>query len=59
MKRPRNWSTDEFVLTALLSICLSLSCVFYLLAGAERTLQTKLMSYQPALTSPDGRLAPR
>ena len=59
MKRLLNWTTNEFVLTALLWICLSLSALFYLLAGAERTVQTKLMEYQPALISPDGRLVGR
>lgn len=59
MERLRNWTTNEFVLIVLLCICLSLSAVFYILAGAERSLQTKLMKDQPGLISLDGRLARR
>jgi hypothetical protein len=58
MERLRNWSRDELVLLVLFWICLSLSGLFYLLAGAERRLQTKLMQYQPSLNSPDSRLGP-
>jgi hypothetical protein len=36
-----------------------LSALFYLLAGAERMVQTKLMEHQSGLISPDGRLARR
>jgi hypothetical protein len=52
MERLRNWSRDELVLLVLFWICLSLSGLFYLLAGAERRLQTKLMQYQPSLNTP-------
>ena len=57
MKRLPDWTTNEFVLTALLSICLSLSALFYLLAGAERTVQSKLMEHQPILISQAAWLA--
>ncbi len=55
MQRLRNWTRNELVLIALFWICLSLSAVFYLLAGAERMVQTKLMQHQPSLISQDSR----
>ena len=58
MQRLRNWTRNEFVLILLFWICLSLSALFYLLAGAERIVQTKLMQHQPGLISPDSRLGP-
>ena len=42
MERLRSWTRDEFVLTVLFWICLSMSTLFYLLADAERTVQIKL-----------------
>jgi hypothetical protein len=59
MQRLRSWTTNEFVLTVFFWVCLSLSAVFYLLAGAERTAQIKLIEHQSGLISSDGRLARR
>ena len=53
MERLRSWTRDEFVLTVLFWICLSMSTLFYLLADAERTVQIKLERElaNPAATS--------
>jgi hypothetical protein len=56
MERLRRWTRDELVLVVLFWICLSLSALFYLLSGIERTVQIKLMEQEPGGISSDARL---
>jgi len=57
VERLRNWTRDELVLTMLFWVCLSMSALFYLLAGADRAVQIKLMEDDSGRVSSDARLS--